>query len=154
MSFPNTIPVRKTEESKEEEKKDKKPEPKKVSPTEKKTSQREETGAEPKKEEKIIQPEVPLQKTDSVSKAVKEPKITPKAELPAAEPEAEKKEKPERETVISEKKKKEMSVSGSVNLQIQKMHKEGKSVLEISKALNIGQGEVKLVIALYGDRKG
>lgn len=149
-----TIPVRKTEESREEEKKDKKPEPKKVSPAEKKTSQREETGAESKKEEKIIQPEVPLQKTDSVSKAVKEPKIAQKAELPAAEPEVEKKEKPERETVISEKKKKEMSVSGSVNLQIQKMHKEGKSVLEISKALNIGQGEVKLVIALYGDRKG
>jgi hypothetical protein len=34
------------------------------------------------------------------------------------------------------------------------MHKEGKSVLEISKALNIGQGEVKLIIALYGGKKG
>jgi hypothetical protein len=41
----------------------------------------------------------------------------------------------------------------SVNAQIQKMHREGKSVLEISKALNIGQGEVKLVIALYGGRR-
>lgn len=45
------------------------------------------------------------------------------------------------------------AVPGSVNLQIQKMHKEGKSVLEISKELNIGQGEVKLVIALYGGKK-
>lgn len=42
------------------------------------------------------------------------------------------------------------NVPGNVNLQIQKMYKEGKSVLEISKELNIGQGEVKLVIALYG----
>lgn len=54
----------------------------------------------------------------------------------------------------SSERKQEASVPGSVNLQIQKMHKEGKSVLEISKALNIGQGEVKLVIALYGGRKG
>lgn len=46
-----------------------------------------------------------------------------------------------------------VSVPGNVNLQIQKMHKEGKSVLEISKALNIGQGEVKLVIALYGGKR-
>lgn len=44
-------------------------------------------------------------------------------------------------------------ISGSVNMQIQKMYKEGKSILDISKELNIGQGEVKLVIALYGGRK-
>lgn len=54
--------------------------------------------------------------------------------------------------VASEEKPKS-AVSGSVNLQIQKMYKEGKSILEISKELNIGQGEVKLVIALYGGRK-
>jgi hypothetical protein len=48
----------------------------------------------------------------------------------------------------------ETEIPGNVNLQIQKMYKEGKSVLEISKALDIGQGEVKLVIALYGGRKG
>lgn len=42
--------------------------------------------------------------------------------------------------------------SMDVNALIQKMHKEGKSVMEISKALNIGQGEVKLVITLYGGR--
>lgn len=46
----------------------------------------------------------------------------------------------------------DVKVPGNVNLQIQKMYKEGKSILEISKALNIGQGEVKLVIALYGGR--
>lgn len=46
------------------------------------------------------------------------------------------------------------TVPGNVNLQIQKMYKEGKSILDISRELNIGQGEVKLVIALYGGRKG
>lgn len=41
----------------------------------------------------------------------------------------------------------------NVNQKISKMYKEGKSVLEISRALNMGQGEVKLVIALYGGKK-
>lgn len=42
-------------------------------------------------------------------------------------------------------------VSGAnTNDEIIKMYKKGKSVLEISKELNIGQGEVKLMIALYG----
>lgn len=36
--------------------------------------------------------------------------------------------------------------------QIMKMHKSGKSVLEISRELNIGQGEVKLMITLYGGK--
>ena len=39
---------------------------------------------------------------------------------------------------------------GNVNEKIKELHKQGKSVLEISKQLNIGQGEVKLVLALYG----
>lgn len=47
----------------------------------------------------------------------------------------------------------EDSIPGNVNLEIQRMYKEGKSVLEISKALDVGQGEVKLVIALYGGKK-
>lgn len=52
-----------------------------------------------------------------------------------------------------EKKKPEADVSSDRNRLIQKMHKEGKSVLEISKELDIGQGEVQLVIALYGGKK-
>lgn len=36
------------------------------------------------------------------------------------------------------------------NDEILKLHKEGLSVLEISKTLGLGQGEVKLVIGLYG----
>lgn len=46
-----------------------------------------------------------------------------------------------------------LAVSGNANQEIQKMYREGKSVLEISKALDIGQGEVKLVIALYEGKK-
>lgn len=40
-----------------------------------------------------------------------------------------------------------------INRQIKKMHEQGQSVLEISKALDMGQGEVKLVLDLYGGRK-
>lgn len=39
---------------------------------------------------------------------------------------------------------------GSLNEQIIKLHKQGRSVVEISRELNVGQGEVKLTIALYG----
>lgn len=46
-----------------------------------------------------------------------------------------------------------VNVSGDRTAKIQKLYKEGKSVLEISKQLNIGQGEVKLVIALYGGNR-
>jgi len=34
--------------------------------------------------------------------------------------------------------------------EVLKLHKQGKSVLEISKSLGMGQGEVKLIIGLYG----
>lgn len=40
-----------------------------------------------------------------------------------------------------------------INWKIKKMHEQGQSVLEISKALDMGQGEVKLVLDLYGGRK-
>lgn len=43
--------------------------------------------------------------------------------------------------------------NGSVNKKIIQMYKQGKSVLEISKELDIGQGEVKLMISLYGGNK-
>ncbi len=41
----------------------------------------------------------------------------------------------------------------SLNKKIIQMYKQGKSVLEISKELDIGQGEVKLMISLYGGNK-
>ena len=57
-----------------------------------------------------------------------------------------------KKAVKNETSKPEMSVAGqgNVNEKIKELHKQGKSVLEISKQLNIGQGEVKLVLALYG----
>lgn len=150
-----TIPVRRTEESKGNEKTDKQPEPKEISVVDEKNDRRE----KPVRKEKPIQQETPPpQKPTPVRQATKEPQtalemLSSKEEHPA-EPEVEKKEMPQKAAAPIEEKRQETSVSGSANLQIQKMHKEGKSVLEISKALNIGQGEVKLVIALYGDRKG
>lgn len=61
----------------------------------------------------------------------------------------------QKKTVKKEMPKSESLVAGQddVNEKIKKLHKQGKSVLEISKQLNIGQGEVKLVLALYGGRK-
>lgn len=150
-----TVSVRRTEESNENAKTDKQPESKEVSAVDEKTDRRE----KPVRKEKPIQRETPpTQKPAPTRQAVTEPKtalemLTSK-EVHPAEPEVEKKEKPEKAAAPIGEKRQETSVSGSANLQIQKMHKEGKSVLEISKALNIGQGEVKLVIALYGDRKG
>lgn len=41
----------------------------------------------------------------------------------------------------------------NVNSKIVKMYRQGKSILEISKLLNVGQGEVKLTIALYGGNR-
>lgn len=44
----------------------------------------------------------------------------------------------------------EMMQSDNKNEEIIKLYRQGKSVLEISKTLGLGQGEVKLVIGLYG----
>lgn len=41
----------------------------------------------------------------------------------------------------------------NVNNKIVKMYKQGKTIVEISKLLNVGQGEVKLTIALYGGNR-
>lgn len=54
--------------------------------------------------------------------------------------------KPEAETS-------ENPADDSATKNIIQMYKQGKSVLEISKELDIGQGEVKLMISLYGGNK-
>lgn len=94
-----------------------------------------------------------------------EKKITSKVNTTKENETREKKE--EKPTVPAEKKEKSkkqsagleekvlMSVepkSDGVQEQIIKMHKSGKSVLDISRELNIGQGEVKLMITLYGGK--
>lgn len=80
------------------------------------------------------------------SKPAPEPEPTPKKV--AAKPPEEPVVKPPEQEPVSVK-----NVPGNVNLKIQKMYREGKSILEISKELGIGQGEVQLVIALYGGRR-
>ena len=101
------------------------------------------------------------EKQKEIKKVVTEPVVEKKSET--VKKTVVKKEAPKKETVKKEVPKKKVEINpveekptvnvpGNVNLQIQKMHKEGKSVLEISKALDIGQGEVKLVIALYGGK--
>lgn len=80
------------------------------------------------------------------------PKPVPK---PAPEPKKVS-EKPTEKPVTKPSEQEPVSVKtvpGNVNLKIQKMYREGKSILEISKELGIGQGEVQLVIALYGGRR-
>lgn len=62
-----------------------------------------------------------------------------------------------KETFINQDQNKEFlkETSSNNNEQILKLYEEGKSVLEISKQLGIGQGEVKLVIDLFrGGRRG
>lgn len=44
----------------------------------------------------------------------------------------------------------EVAVSDNKNEEILRLYRQGMSILEISKALRLGQGEVKLVIDLYG----
>lgn len=52
-----------------------------------------------------------------------------------------------------EKERAGVPVPDNRNDQILKMHRQGKSVVEISKELNVGQGEVKLTLALYGGNR-
>lgn len=136
--------VQKAEEAKE-----------KAEPAKEKTRQ-----AKPVKKQKTTEPV----KSRSVpqKEAVRQPAPAPKTALEQLAPnedltmesKAVKKLQEHKPAATSGRKQAEISVPGNVNLQIQKMHNEGKSVLEISKELNIGQGEVKLVIALYGGKKG
>lgn len=60
-------------------------------------------------------------------------------------------EKPKTDKPETEKD--EKSDDGGVNEKIIEMYKQGKSVLDISRELDIGQGEVKLMISLYGGNK-
>ena len=52
--------------------------------------------------------------------------------------------------VVEAEVKADMKAELSTNDKILLMKEEGKSVLEISKALGIGQGEVQLILGLFG----
>ncbi len=46
-----------------------------------------------------------------------------------------------------------VTYGSDTNMKIKEMYRSGKSILEISKELGMGQGEVKLVVDLYGGRR-
>lgn len=80
------------------------------------------------------------------------------ADKKPAKPAAVKAEKPKPASAKPQAVKPETEKNGkleddSVNKKIIQMYKQGKSVLDISKELDIGQGEVKLMISLYGGNK-
>lgn len=102
------------------------------------------------KEDVVKKPAVKKKEAVSVAK----PKTTEKTEAVSSHikkertSQAAKKKAPELHSETLE----EGSRSDDANEKIIQMYKQGKSVLEISKEMNIGQGEVKLMIALYGGK--
>ncbi len=95
--------------------------------------------------------ELPIQK--------KSPEKIPADSMPGAKPPAVKAVETERAAESpSDRKADEVAektvkrAAQGANQEIIKMYRKGKSVLQISKELGIGQGEVKLMIALYGGK--
>lgn len=109
----------------------------------------------PVKKEAVKPAAVPEKKKEIPQKPAAEPKQTvlrqkkPAVEATAAAETAAKRGQAVRKRQAAPGK---TAPAEDINQQIQKMYREGKSVLEISKALNMGQGEVKLVITLYGGK--
>ncbi len=90
-----------------------------------------------------------LKKTDTSNKSTtvekqKKPE-TKKVAAKPAEPVKTTEKKPEVKTEFAE-----TMQADRQKEEVLKLHKQGKSVLEISKAMGMGQGEVKLIIGLYG----
>lgn len=85
-----------------------------------------------------LQAEAPVKKTST--QTVKDKKTVKKKPAKPATP----KQQSETPDVMVE--------ASDVNKKIRELYQSGKSILEISKELDMGQGEVKLVIDLYGGR--
>lgn len=80
--------------------------------------------------------------------------VEPSAPTPVKEDKVNQTEKTQKESAPEQSAgPKVRAEKGSTNEKIVSMYKQGKSVLDISKELNIGQGEVKLMIALYGGNR-
>ena len=89
----------------------------------------------------------------------KKPAATMKATIAAGEPDAtaippqDQMKRPSREFVFQHMEETAGNGRGEdVEDRIRRLYKQGKSVVDISKELNIGQGEVKLMIAMYKKR--
>ena len=59
---------------------------------------------------------------------------------------------PEKEKKVEKKAEVPPSQDSDLNAQMLALYKQGKSILEISKMLHVGQGEVKLIVSLYGGK--
>ena len=83
------------------------------------------------------------------------PPVPPQAtQMKAAKASAEQLKRPSREFVMSHMEETAGNGRGEdVEDRIRMLYKQGKSVVDISKELNIGQGEVKLMIAMYKKRR-
>ena len=81
-------------------------------------------------------------------------KSATRTSVPAAPTGIQQLKRPTREFVMQHMEETATSGRGeAVEDQIRTLHKQGKSVVEISKQLNIGQGEVKLTIAMFNRRR-
>ena len=59
---------------------------------------------------------------------------------------------PDKEIKVEKKAEVPPSQDSDLNAQMLALYKQGKSILEISKMLHVGQGEVKLIVSLYGGK--
>lgn len=124
-------------------------------PEYKERSQTASTGVEQVKVHETINKMIPTQAHSLLQMQNKE-KIAAKTELVTKQIKSEKQtvKEPEisevKQQVTEEAGRTESAEEFSVNDKILLMKEEGKSVLEISKALGMGQGEVQLILGLYG----
>lgn len=119
----------------------------------KKNTTKEETVKTPAQEVEIQTEDIPTQ-AEALVKLQKTQELVAKPEpvVKEAKPEKEPAKITETASVVSDRSEEEIKEMSelSTNDRILLMKEEGKSVIEISKALGMGQGEVQLILGLYG----
>ena len=119
----------------------------------KKNTTKEETVKTPAQEVEIQTEDIPTQ-AEALVKLQKTQELMAKPEpvVKEAVPEKEPAKITETASVVSDRSEEEIKEMSelSTNDRILLMKEEGKSVIEISKALGMGQGEVQLILGLYG----
>ena len=119
----------------------------------KKNTTKEETVKTPAQEVEIQTEDIPTQ-AEALVKLQKTQELAAKPEpvVKEAVPEKEPAKITETASVVSDRSEEEIKEMSelSTNDRILLMKEEGKSVIEISKALGMGQGEVQLILGLYG----
>lgn len=119
----------------------------------KKNTTKEETVKTPAQEVEIQTEDIPTQ-AEALVKLQKTQELVAKPEpvVKEAKPEKEPAKITETASVVSDRSEEEIKEMSelSTNDRILLMKEEGKSVIEISKTLGMGQGEVQLILGLYG----